>query len=67
MAFEQHPIETLKDELQRAENWLEHSRSLVSKQGGWIAWNGDDEERVEKYVRELLTEIRKRQAKNNVA
>lgn len=59
--MEKMTTEELKDELKKAEKWLKNSRSSVRKKGGWMAWNGDAEERVEEYADKLLAEIRVRQ------
>lgn len=60
MDLSQYKTEAIRAELQGVNKWLEKSYSLRKKQGGWIFWNGDEEERMEKYARQLKQELNKR-------
>lgn len=60
MDLSKFDTETLKNELKNANDWLQQSRSLVSKPGGWMLWDGDREEKVEKMAKEISLEIEKR-------
>ncbi len=60
MTIKEAPVNTLQDELKKVNEWLQWSYSLVSKQGGWIMWNGNEEERIERYAREIKDELARR-------
>lgn len=51
----------MKKHLKQKKNWLKWSQNLVTMQGGWIMWDGDAEERVEREVRAIESELNKRE------
>jgi len=63
MNWQELSTEQLKSKLAIANSYLAESYGLRKKEGGWIRWNGDEEQRVENAKAEIETILDERSKK----